>query len=368
MSLHRPSGLWRACLPDGKGGKVTCYAKTQKAALKLLDDLRRRRDGGLDLRSDRVSVGDYLNRWLNDVAALRVRERTLEGYRQHVRDHLAPQLEKVTLAGLSTGHIQRLIADLDRRGLSSSTIRRIHATLRAALTEAVRQGAVERNVAMLVTLPRSSRPAVQAMTPVDARSIIDGVQGHRLEALFVTALFTGLRQGELLGLGWTDLDLAGGTLTVRRTLSTRGGRATLGEPKTASSKRTLPIAPAALAALHRHRDAQVFEAKRLGQAWGNELNLVFVSGSGGPLDSGNVTRLFHKLLSVAGIPRIRFHDLRHGAATMALASGQNLKTVSAQLGHSNIGQTADTYGHVAPATLRDAADGVDRYVKGAEGA
>lgn len=366
VSLHRPTNLWRARLPDGKGGKITRYAKTQKAALKLLEDLRRRRDSGMSLRSDRVTVAAYLKGWLDDVAVLRVRGRTLEGYRQHVRDHLAPFFDGVPMASLSMGHVQKLIADLGRRGLSPSTIRRVHATLRSALTEAVRQGLVDRNVAKLVTLPRATRPAVRAATDADARAIQIAVQGDRLEALFVLALFSGLRQGELLGLAWDDLDLAGGTLTVRQTLTSRGGTVTLGEPKTASSKRTVHIPDAALQTLRRHKDAQAFEAKRLGDPWANTSNLVFVTELGKPLNGTAVTHKFQDLIESAGLPDMRFHDLRHAAATLMLASGLDIKIVSEQLGHANISQTGDIYGHISPATKREAADRLDSFVRGAD--
>lgn len=186
--MHRGSGRWQARLTvDGR--RVTRYAASQTEAWKLLEDLRRRADAGLDMRADRVTVAEYLAGWLENSAALgKVRERTLEGYAQHVRDHLTPALGRVTLAALSTGHIQKMISQLSAAGLTPATVQRIHATLRVALADGERKGTIGRNPARFVELPTVRRRPPEAMEPARAAAILEAVKGHRLAALFVVAM------------------------------------------------------------------------------------------------------------------------------------------------------------------------------------
>lgn len=366
VSLHRGSGRYYARLTvDGR--REVRYAASQGEAWKLLEAMRKQAADGLSMRADRVKLADYLAEWLDGAAALgSVRARTLEGYRQHVRDHIAPAIGRHSLASLSTGHIQKMINTLAASSRSAATVQRIHATLRMALADAERKGMIGRNPARFVDLPTVRRNPPEAMEPERAAAILEAVKGHRLEALIVLAMFTGMRQGELLGLPWKAVDLVAGRLTVGQALSRRTAAApVITEPKTKRSRRTLPLPPLAVAALQAHRERQRFEQVRMGDAWQNSAGLVFVAQDGAPLDQSTATRALQHSIAAAGLPPMRFHDLRHAYATLALQAGAGLREVMEGLGHSNIGTTGDVYAHVAPATLRRVADDLEALVTGA---
>lgn len=361
VSLHRASGRWRARL-SVDGHELTRYAASQSEAWQALEAMRRRAADGLTVTSDRVTLADYLAGWLSDVAALRLRPGTLQGYEHHVRSYIAPTLGRVTMAQLSAGHVQRLIREMMAQGLAPASVQRVHATLRAALNHAVRQGLVTRNVAPLATLPTVRRQPPAAMEPAAAVAVLEAVKGHRLEALMTLAMFTGLRQGELAGLAWSDVDLTAGLLTVRRALAWHDGRPILAAPKTARSRRTMHVPALALEALRAHRERQRFEAKAAGPAWQNSEGLVFVTSTGEPLGKTVAWSALSACLRAAGLPHLRFHDLRHAYATLALQAGAGLREVQEGMGHTSITTTANVYAHVAPSTMRGVSDRLERLI------
>ena len=212
-----------------------------------------------------------------------------------------------------------------------------------------------RNVSDLVDPPRNRRYEISPLSPEQARRLLEAVGGNRLEALYVLALTTGMREGELLGLRWRDVDLDRETLQVRGSLQRIGGSLVVTEPKTEHSKRQVALTPSAVAALRRHKATQAEERLRLGAAWRGE-NLVFTNEIGRPIGAASLLRTsFHSLLRRADLPRMRFHDLRHSAATLLLAQGTHPKIVAEMLGHSRIATTLDLYSHVTPTMQREAA-------------
>lgn len=363
VSYHRGSGRWRARL-SVDGHELTRYAASQGEAWKILDGLRRQAADGLSMRADKVKVSDYLTAWLDDVAALRVRASTLAAYRSHVQGHLAPALGRHTMAALTPGHIQRMIKDKTAAGLTPMTIRHIRSTLRKALNDAERQGMIGRNPARLVTLPAVKADPVAAMEPERAAAILEAVKGHRLEALIVLALLTGMRKGELLGLPWKAVDLAAGQLTVIQSLSRQTGPPTLTEPKTKRSRRTLHLSALAVAALRAHGERQRFEERAAGEGWQNSAGLVFVARDGRPLHSSTAWRALADCLAAADLPPMRFHDLRHAYATLSMQgpSPASLREVQEGLGHASITTTANVYAHVAPSTMRGRSDDLEALI------
>jgi integrase len=255
-------------------------------------------------------------------------------------------------------HLQRLYKDRQGAGLSATSVHHLHAVVHRALDQAARWGYVARNVADLVTPPRMTRLQVHAFSPEESRTLLDAAQGNRLEALYVLALSTGMRQGELLALKWADIDLDGSMIQVKATLQrTRDGFAFL-EPKTAKSRRQVALTRAAVAALRRHKVSQLEE--RLRCPYWQDAELVFASEVGTPIEVSNlIRRSFQPLLAGAGLPRIRFHDLRHTAATLMLGQNVNVKVVSEMLGHSQIAVTLDLYSHVTPTMQRQAVEALD---------
>ena len=291
---------------------------------------------------------------------------TYRSYEQIVNNHLIPAFGRVPLSQLKPDAINTYMLRKLKEGLSPRSVQYQHAVLRSALQQATRWGIVSRNVARLVTPPRVERPEVRPLTLEEMRHFLSSIEGTRSEALYSLAAGLGLRQSELLGLAWPDVDLEHGTLTIRRSLQRYDGEYHLDEVKSQRSRRTLALPSPLVEALRRQRTVQVAERLKAGPQWqGDEWELVFATEAGAPLSSKAVTRAFKKDLKAAELPEKRFHDLRHGAATYALSLGVPLKVVQDILGHSTIAITADTYSHIANELQRDATDRITEGLWGA---
>ena len=351
----RKDGRWEARISLDHGGRKALYGKTrQEVARKLVVAMKARQDG-LPPVSERQTVRQYMGHWLESTRPS-LRPKTWLRYEQLLRLHVVPEIGKVRLVRLSPQHLQRLYAGRLEAGLSPASVVQLHAVLRRALGQAARWGLVARNVASLVTPPRRSRKEMATLSPEQARILIEAVAGDRLEALYVLAINTGMRQGELLALRWSDVDLDGGTLQVKATLQSAGEGFVFAEPKTAHSRRQVALNRPAAEALRSHRARQLEERLSMGVAW-EDNDLVFANEVGRPIAAANLrNRSFWPLLEQAGLPRIRFHDLRHTAATLLLGRGVHPKIVSEMLGHSQIAITLDLYSHVTPTMQRQAAD------------
>lgn len=351
--------------PDGKRRRrrIQHYGATQREAREKLAEALKKQRENVPVAVDRQTVDDYLHRWLVDVATPKVRPMTLRGYEQIVRTHLVPGLGHHKLGKLSPQHVQELLNAKSAAGLSPRTVHHVRAVLRQALGQAVKWGLVSRNVAALVDPPRAVRHEPAFLTPAQARAFLDAVRDDRLEALYSVAVSLGLRQGEALGLHWRDVDLDQGTLRVRVALQRVGGQARLVEPKSAQSRRTVAMPPSVVAALRAHRARQLRERLAAGERW-RDQGLVFATTIGTPLDARNVVRRFKAALRRAGLPDMRWHDLRHTCASLLLAQGVGPRTVMEILGHSQIGLTMNTYAHVMPELKRDAADLMERLLSG----
>jgi integrase len=316
-------------------------------------------DRGLIFDADNLKVGEYLDRWLSDSVSDTVKATTFERYEQITRLHLKPALGRVKLKALTPAHVRSLYRDKLEAGSSARTVRYVHTTLHKALKQAVMDSLIPRNATEAVKPPQSSREEMHPLTPEQAKHLLQVAHeiGDRLEALYVLAINTGLRQGELLGLKWDAVDLEDGSLQVRRTLAITKSGPVFTSPKTTGSRRSVKLTSKAIEALKSHLERQLTEIDRVGSLWspGDSDGLIFASETGEPLDRRAVTKLkFKPLLKWAGLPEIRFHDLRHTCATLLLTRNVNPKIVSEMLGHSSIAITLDTYSHVLP-NMRDQA-------------
>lgn len=360
---RRTDGRWEGRYRAVDGRKRSVYARTQREVIDKLRSALTLRDQGARPLDQRKTVGTFLHEWLeNDVRPTR-RPRTYESYEGVVRLYLAPALGRIALAKLQPQHIQAVLARVEgRRGqLSSSSIRYVYTVLRIALGRAVKMGLASRNVATMIDPPARRRAERRPLTASQLRVLLDGVRGDRLAALYLTAAGTGLRQGELLGLRWCDVDLERGTLVVRHTLQ-RGGRV-LAEPKTERARRTLRLPGEVADGLREHRRRQLTERLAAGARW-QDLDLVFATRTGTPLHSRNVTAYLQRHLRRLGLPHQRFHDLRHAFATLLIEAGEELGTVSRVLGHADYATTADVYAHLTPAILERAAARLDEVLSG----
>jgi len=341
-------------LPNGKRRSV--YGKTRKDAQDKLRAALREVDTGLNLDSGRQTVDQFLDHWLADVVKARVRPKTHHDYAQLARLYLKPALGRVQLAKLSPAHVQRMMADMTAKGLSPRTVHYTRAILRSALGQALKWGIVSRNVATLVDPPRMQKKRVTALTADQARKLLDSVkdQNDRLWPLLTVAVMTGVRQAELLGLRWSDVDLTNNTVHIAHTVQRIDGEWCFVEPKSKRSVRTLSLTNEAADAFTAQRIRQVEERLGAGRRW-REMNLVFTSTVGTPLEPSNLNDRLHVLLDAAGLPKKGMHSLRHCFASVLVSNGVSPRVVMEALGHSQISLTMDTYAHVMPAALQDAA-------------
>ncbi len=354
---QRTDGRWCASVTTERGHRQHFLGRTRAEVARKLTGALDARDKGVLVTGPRQTVGQFFTQWLAAVQPS-LRPRTFVGYEQLVRLHVVPDLGPLSLTKLSPQHLQRLYASRLDAGLSSTTVNHLHALIHKALSNAVRWGMLQRNIADLVDPPRSRHFAIATLSPEQARAFLAAARGHRLEALYVLAVTTGMRQGELLGLRWRDVDVDAGTLQIRGSLqATPEGRRIL-EPKTAGSRRRVALSKQPIDALRRHRVAQAEERLRLGAGW-EDSDLVFCSAAGHPITASGLRRSFEPLLKRAGLPRMRFHDLRHTAATLLLGRGVHPKVVSEMLGHTRISTTLDLYSHVSMTMQQQAADAFD---------
>ncbi len=406
---QRPDGRWvaRADLgwEGGRRRRKAVYGRTRREVAEKLTRVLRDVQQGATLPDERQTVSQFLTRWLDDKRT-RLRPRAWATYEQAVRLHLVPGLGKIALARLTPAQLDAWFREHQQNGASPRAIRYARSVLRAALNQARKWCAVSVNVAELVEAPRHQAREIQPLTPEQARKLLESAKGHRLGGVVSVATALGLRLGEALGLRWADVDFDAGTLRVKQALERSGGdsaarrpliverrelrkriaaapkrsaerrelrarlnalrerwrtvRATLKttEPKSTRSRRTIRMPAVVVAALKAHRTRQLEDRLAAGGTW-SDSGLVFTSPIGTALEPRNVTREFHALLASADLPMVRFHDLRHTAATLLLAQGVDPRTIMETLGHSQISLTLNTYSHVLPALQADAAAKLD---------
>ncbi len=359
-SIHkRKDGRWVAAMTVDALKRKYFYGRTRaEAAAKLGAAVVELGKGQAPSTNERLALGQFLMDWLSDTAKPSVRPSTFKGYEGKVRTHIVPGLGKIHLVKLTPRQVETFLNEKRTAGLSPQTVQHLRAILRAALSDAVKWGLISRNVAALVDGPRVPHRDVQPLSPDEAKGLLEAAGNHRLGALFSVALAVGLRQGEALGLGWNDIDLDAGALTVRKTLQRVAGSFVFGEPKTVRSRRTIALPAVAVSALRTHRTRQMEERLAAGPLW-EDVGLVFTTATGRPLQGSNVTRAFQQLLAGAGLRRQRFHDLRHSCASLLLAQGVHPRVVMEILGHSQIALTMNTYSHVLPPLQREAAARMD---------
>ena len=359
--FKRRDGRWCAALnlgwKNGKRHRKWFYGETRDDVQRQLTAALRNHQLGFNVAPGRHTVAQFLERWLTDCVAPSTRPRTLDSYSDSVRLHLRPTIGNIPLANLAPQHVQAMINEKLAAGFSPRSVQYMHSVLSRALNRAVKWDLVPRNVCTLVAPPRVPRHHVEPLSPEDAHRLLDAVKDDQNEALYSVAMALGLRKGEALGLRWLDIDLDAGTVSVRHQLQTRRGK-TLTEPKSERSRRTLPLPQFAVKALRAHRARQLQARLLAGSRW-KETGHVFTTSIGTPMDASRVSKLFRKALKKATLPHKRFHDLRHTAASLLLAQGVHPRVVMETLGHSQISVTMNTYSHVMPTLLRDAADKMD---------
>jgi integrase len=359
--FKRADGRWVGKIRVAPNQRKEFYGRTRReVAEKLTTGLKAVQDG-MPLSPERVTFGNFVITWLGDVKST-LRPRTHERYESLLRLHALPGLGRVKLSKVTPDMLQRLYTDRIEAGLAPSTVAQLHRVLHRMLDHALRWGLTPRNPSALVRPPRVPRQEIRILEVEQAATLLRTVSGDRLEAVYVLALHTGMRQGELFGLQWNAVDLDDGSLRVDTALHwTRDGWQ-LVEPKTPTSRRKIPLNVSVTAALRRHRAKQSEEALRLGPAW-QDTGLVFTNRAGGPLSPQNfLRREFYPTLIRAGVPRITFHQLRHTAASLVIAAGVPIPQVSRLLGHADSVVTMRIYAHALPSREREATDALHRAI------
>ncbi len=353
-------GRWHVFLSMGvkSGGQRDrrhLSGRSRAEVARKLRVLQGQRDAGVVLDAGRSpTVSAWLSHWLDNIAAHKVRPKTLQGYRGMVRHRIAPAVGHHRLDRLQVEHVEAFYAALISEGVLPTALQ-CHRILSRALKVAMQRGKVSRNVCGLVDAPSLARTEIRPLTAAEARALLDAATGTWNAARWSVALSLGLRQGEALGLTWEVVDLDSGALTVRQALQRIAGQGlVMVEPKSSASRRTIALPAQLIEGLRSHRTAQLEERLKAGGEW-RDHGLVFAQPNGKPIDPRADNRAWKALLNAAGVRDARLHDARHTAATLLLLQGVDNRVVMEILGHSQLSMTT-RYQHVLPELARDAAD------------
>ncbi len=331
--------------------------EAEKQMAKLIHEL----DSGNYIKPDKAIMKDYLEKWLLDYAKPNLSPRSYDRYAGIISKYLIPELGRIKLTQLRPEHLQKHYTTGLNKGLSARTVRYHHALIHIALQTAIKWGLINRNVADAVDPPRFNRSTMQTWSENEINCFLVAAKKSHYYPLFYTALFTGMRRGELLALRWQDVDFIYSQIYINRSLhQLRNGSYIFTQPKSEKSRRTIAMSSSLFIVLGEHRKAKEAEALLLGQPI-NEADLVF-SNSGKPLRPNTVTYAWERIAAQAGVKVIRLHDARHTHASLMLKQGTHPKIVQERLGHTSIQMTLDTYSHVAPGIQQAAAESFDKLL------
>ncbi len=372
--FQRKDGRWVGSLnlgwENGRRKRRHFYAATAAEVRDQLLKARSDQSRGLPVAIERQTVAQFLEDWLEHTLKTRARPRSVESFTAIVNRHIVPVLGRIRLDKLTPQQVQALLETkrqpykvknkagkvIEKHGLSPQSIVGIRTVLRSALGQALKWGMLARNVATLIDPPRIPRPQIHFLDTDGARKLLQAASGKRFEAIIVIALTLGLRRGEILGLRWSDVDFEQRSLRINQALQRVGGKLQVTEVKTERSRRGVVMPESVIRALKTRRARQAQERLLAGLEWQNG-ELVFTNPNGRPLEPITLHREYKQMLKAVGLPtEVRFHDLRHTAASLLLAQGVHLRVIMELLGHSSISLTANTYAHVMPAAMRDVAD------------
>jgi integrase len=335
---------------------------TKRDAERRLAELLHEIDTGSFIKPGRITVADFLNRWLADYAKPNLSPRGFERYQGIVESHFIPDFGKMPLTQLKSAHLQRHYTSVLNKGLSVGTVRYHHAVIHKALETAIKWGLVSRNIADGVDIPRLRRPEMQTWSEDEVVAFLEAAKGNPYYELFYTALFTGLRRSELLALRWGDVSFLLSQLYVNRSIHhLKDGNYIFTQPKTTKSRRRIALSPSTNLLLQEYkRQQEVTRADLRGALDDNDL--IFGTVEGKPLRPNTITRAWTMLAWKVGVKVIRFHDARHTHASLLLKQGVHPKVVQERLGHAGIQITLDTYSHVVPGLQEAAANRFDEFI------
>lgn len=372
----RSDGRWEARYTvgiDPETGKSKCksiYGKTQKEVRQKLTQVTAELDEGTYIEPSKTPLSEWLETWLETYVRFSVKPYTFDSYTRVCEKHIDPVLGSRKLSELNPTQIQQFYNRLlSVDGLSPKTIKNIHGVLHRALQQALKLGMIKQNPSDLCDLPKVQRKEIKPLEQEDIARLVEVVQNHPFGILYQVTLFTGLRQGEVLGLTWDCVDFERNTILINKQLQKTkkvGGEYTLA-PTKSSRSRTITAAQSVMRLLKKQRVQQIEKQLKAGQAWDNRMNLVFTNDFGGHLVHLTVYKHFKDIVKSLGLDEARFHDLRHSYAVVAIESGDDIKTVQSNLGHATASFTLDVYGHVSQNMRRQSAERMDKFIRKVSG-
>lgn len=347
----------------GKQIQKSITGKTQKEVSQKLKAVTTAIDAGTFVAPCKMTVGQWLDIWTAEYLG-GVKPRTVDNYKGVVRSRIKPGLGAVKLDALTPHTIQSYYNGLSKEGLAPKSVRNIHGIFHKSLQQAVANGYIKINPADSCILPRAVRKELKPMDEDMITAFLKAVQGHQFEHLFTVTLFTGMREGEALGLLWESVDLTKGTITVDKQLQLiRGSRGQYQMVPTKNSKgRTISIAPFVVSTLKKVKHRQLENRLRYGEMW-EDSGFVFTDDLGHHLSASTVYKSFKAVMVQIGSPETRFHDLRHSYAVASIKSGDDIKTVQENLGHATAAFTLDIYGHVTEKMKQESAARMEQFIK-----
>lgn len=371
---QRPDGRWEARFTVGRdpgtGKQIqrSVYGSTQKEVRQKLAQITAAIDNGTYIAPSKMTVGQWLDIWTAEYLN-HVRPRTVEAYQCQIKNHIRPALGAIRLEELNAHTVQGFYNGLgkpqgDKPGLSAKSIKNIHGILHKAIQQAVTVGYLKFNPADACTLPRVERKELKPLDEDATARFIEAVKGHRYETVFLVTLFTGMREGEVLGLTWDCVDFDRGTVTINKQLqkTTGGGSVYILSPTKNGRGRVIAPAPFVMGLLREQQRRQAEWKLKAGPAW-EDSGLVFTNEAGGHLSHHTVYHNFKMVVASIGMPEVRFHDLRHSFAVASIRSGDDIKTVQGNLGHATAAFTLDVYGHVTEQMKQASAQRMEGYIK-----
>lgn len=363
----RSDGRWEVkyCAGHDPGtGKLirkSIYGKTAEECAKKLRATVAAIDAGTYIEPERMPLGQWLHLWLNEYC-IDIKERSRDNYRSSIETHIIPKLGAVPLCELQPHMVQQFINTLTD-ALSPKTIKNIHGVLHSALRKAVQVRYIRDNPADCSSLPRIEKKEIDFLSGEELSVFLQAIQGHKYERMFTVAVFTGMRQGELLGLCWDAVDLRRGTIKIKRQLQLVKGEYKLLTTKN-SKPRTITPPGTVIDILKAQQKTQLEQRLKAGQMWDNPEGYVFTDETGRHVARNTLYTNYKRVLKDAGLPEtLRFHDLRHSYAVFALETGDSVKEVQEALGHYSSAFTLDTYAHVSEDALKASAARKDAAIK-----
>ena len=356
----------------GKQVQKSVSGKTQKEVAQKLKELTAALDAGTYIAPSKVTVGQWLDVWQEDYL-VNVRPSTVTSYEATIRNHIKPRIGAIRLEALTTHDIQEFYNSLrspseNRKALSAKTIKNIHGILHHALQQAMLNNYIRANPSNSCVIPRATKKKVKPLNEYQIADFLKAIKGHKYESMFLVALFTGIRQGEVCGLQWECVDFDDGTILIDKQLqslraTTRGDSEKYSLVPTKNGKeRTITAAPYVMELLWKTKQRQNANRKLWGKAF-QENDLVFTDELGNRITPQALYRAFKIIVTESGMPMVRFHDLRHSYAVISLKSGDDVKTVQENLGHATAAFTLDVYGHVTEKMKKDSANRMEAFIK-----